>query len=67
MGRRGYSYVNERGNDARLDRAITRLHTLKEHGGSDVEIERAKKKCDDLAAAKNVMRGWDPLQPGVFN
>lgn len=67
MGRRTFAFVNEKQNDARIDRAALRLRTLKESGAGDVQVERARKKTADLLASQDVLRGWDSSQSGVFN
>ena len=67
MGRK-ISYVNEKQNRERIDRAVTRVRTLEKHGGTDVQIGRAKHKLDDLLDAGETMRGWHPRTgPEVFN
>jgi hypothetical protein len=62
MRNRKYAYVNEKQNQARIDRANLRYRTLKDHGGTDDQVRAAVEKSEELYEAQHVLRG-DPRWP----
>jgi hypothetical protein len=61
MGRK-FAYVNEKQNRERIDRANLRYRTLRDHGGSQEQVNRAADKSEELYEADHVLRG-DPRWP----
>jgi hypothetical protein len=56
--------VNKDQHQARVDRAFARLNTLRDNGGSEADIERAKTKIDRLLNARDALHGHRPSNSG---